>query len=159
MTSLPWYVIPRRAAFFLGVAAISLSPAPSQAQQTPPLTPTETTAPVSAEVFPYELGHATRAGSVYSISATQPLTSALKGQKLRLKIVDAVTTGTDTRFFTLATGKYKTVAQLDVFLVDVFRRFLATPSPAPNQDLGKIGDVRYGGEVHFHRGVTARSAL
>ena len=145
------YISPRRAIMAFGAAAILLHSSPGRAQQPAPVaTGTEAaTPPASADGFPFEIGRATRAGASYSVSATQPMTSKLTGQKIRLKIVSADPMGTTTRFFTLATGKHKTVAQLQVFLVGVFRRFLAAPPPAPNQDLGKIGDLRYGGEVHF----------
>lgn len=142
----------RRAAFCLGVAAAFAVPTLSQAQGTAPVVPAGTEAPAALaplDVFAFEIGHAARAGAVYTVEATQPATSKLTGQKVRLKIVESVGLDRTTRYFTLATGKHKTVAQLNAVVTEIFRRFLATPPPAANAELGKIGDLRYGGEVRF----------
>ena len=129
------------------LAAAGLAPLPLlYAQQGAP--PADE-AQVRPDDFAFEIGHATRSGSVYTISATQPLSSRLTGQKVRLKIVETALAGTTTRYFTFATGKHKTVSQLDASLAEIFRRFLANPPPEPNQELGKIGDVQHGGEVRF----------
>ena len=134
---------PRSAALFAGVALTLAGVGPLPAQQS---AESATAAPI--EAFSFEIGHAARPGVVYTISATQPTASRLTGQKIRLKLVE--TTGIDrtTHYFTLATGKHKTVADIDATLTDVFRRFLARTAVA-NQELGKIGDLSQGGEVRF----------
>ncbi len=133
----------------LGTIALIVGSASSFAQQVAPEASGAQAPTVAAETFSFEIGHATRPGTVYTVSATQPATSKLTGQKVRLKIVETTGPDTTTRYFTLATGKHKTVAELDTLLVDIFLRFIANPSPAPNQELGKIGDLKHGGEVRF----------
>ena len=131
------------AALFAGVAISLLGVGPLPAQQ-----PAETATAVPSEAFSFEIGHATRPGVVYTISATQPAASKLTGQKIRLKLVETIGIDRTTHYFTLATGKHKTVADIDTILTDIFRRFLARPGVA-NQELGKIGDLSQGGEVRF----------
>ncbi len=151
-------LLPVRIAVCVG-AAILLSPTiTSWAQRGPVTSEAEIAATRKpADAFSFEIGHAAKAGAVYTINATQPATSKLTSQKIRLKIVESSGVGITTRYFTFATGKYKTVAQLDATLAEVFHRFLATPAPATGQELGKIGDVKHGGEVRFI--VTAADIL
>ena len=151
MTLHPRFPRPVRATVALGAVAL-LSITPLQAQQAAPNPPTATeaeAAPKPAESFAFEIGHAANTGAVYSVYATQPATSKLTGQRVRLKIVTTSGFDRNTHYFTLATGKHKTVAQLNAFLVEVFQHFLAATPPAPGQELGKIGDVKQGGEVRF----------
>ena len=123
--------------------------APVQAQS-PTASETEVqAAPAPAEAFPFEIGRVAEATTVYTINASQPATSKLTGQKIRLKIVEKTGADTNTSYYTLATGKYKTVAQLDALLVEIFRRFLASPPSVSGKELGKIGDLKHGGEVRF----------
>ena len=135
---------------FLAPCCAVMLAVPVQAQQTAPATPDAPAVSASVESFPFEIGHAARSGSVFTVTATQPITSKLTGQKMCLKIVDTTGTNTTTRYYTLATGKHKTVAQLTTTVSDILQRFLSVPLPtAPGQELGKIGDVQHGGEVHF----------
>ena len=137
------------AAAFLSAGTVFAFAGPIQAQGPTTSEMTAMATPAPPEAFPFEIGHAAKAGTVYIVSATQPATSKLTGQKIRLKIFERTGVDTATRYFMFATGKYKTVAQLDTILAETFRRFLATPPPAAGQELGKIGDLKHGGEVRF----------
>ncbi len=137
----------RSATLFIGVAITLASAGPLLAQQAADTeTPIRTPAPT--DVFPFEIGHASRAGIVYTVSATQPPTSGLTGQKIRLKTVGTTVSNRTTHYFTLATGKHKTDAEIDTILTGIFRRFV-TQTGVANQELGKIGDLSQGGEVRF----------
>lgn len=141
------------------------------AQAQPPAAPTEAPAaivPAATAVFSSELGRTVvKAGPAltvtYTIAATLPVTSKAVSQKLRFIVEengarmvadpDGRSTerqGSFTHYLTINTGKYKNLGQLKGIVADLFRRFLATgASAAPNTDLGKIGDVKHGGEMHF----------
>ena len=141
------------------------------AQGQPPAAPAEAPVaiiPIAKPVFSFELGHATLKPNPaltinYTVASTLPIASKAVNQKLRFTVEESglreVTDsggrtggqqGTFTHYLTINTGKYKTLDQLKSIVADVFRRFLATgASVAPNTDLGKIGDARYGGELHF----------
>ncbi len=135
----------------VGVGSFALAfAAPVRAQQVAPTAPDAPTAVASADTFSFEIGHSAKSGAVYTVEATQPVTSKLTGQKVRLKVVTMEGLSRTTHDFTFATGKHKTVAQIDTLLSEVFHRFLSNPPPAaPGQEIGRIGDARYGGEVRF----------
>ncbi len=150
---------PCHAALLVGSLALALA-IPAQAQQTAPSAPDASAVSASVGDLPFEIGHATKSGAVYTITATQPATSKLVGQKVCIKVVDTTGTSTTTRYYAVATGKFKTVAQLDTILSEIFGRFLSSPAPAaPNQEIGKIGDVKHGGEVHFFADPSNRLRL
>jgi hypothetical protein len=100
---------------------------------------------------------------VYTLASTAPVTSRAANQKIRLAIEETglrdVTLddgqtvqrqGSSSRNVSINTGKFKTVGQLNAMVAGIFRRFLALDrATVPNQELGKIGDVRYGGELRF----------
>ncbi len=128
----------------------------------------QTDAPAATAVFSTELGRATLKPNPgltinYTVTSTMPLDSQAVSQKLRFTVEEdglrEVTDsngqklerqGTFTHYLTINTGKYKTLEQLKGIVADMFRHFLAgAASAAPNTDLGKIGDARYGGEMHF----------
>ncbi len=99
------------------------------------------------ETFDYILGTRDMNGASYTVKATQPPDSKLKSQRVRFTSVANTANGTTTHYFTINTGKYKTVGQLDAYLHDTFAKFLAG---APvNAELGKVGDAKYGGEIRF----------
>lgn len=111
---------------------------------------TATVAPAAAvapETFDFDLGTREMKGATYGVKATQPLDSKLKSQRIRFTARTSTADGSTTRYFTINTGKYKTVAQLDMYLRDVFAKFLAG-APA-NTEVGKVGDIKYGGEIRF----------
>ena len=83
----------------------------------------------------------------YAVRATQPVDSKLKSQRVRFTSITKTADGSTTKYFTINTGKYKTVAQLDAYLHDAFAKFLAG-APA-NAEVGKVGDIKYGGEIRF----------
>ena len=103
--------------------------------------------------YSFDLNHLSEeeAGNhtVYTLRATQPQDSKLTGQKIRLAIASTTPQGTFTRLLNLNTGKYKTVAQLCANLRDIFRKDQTLGANAAGQDLGKVGDLKFGGEVHF----------
>lgn len=117
-----------------------------------PVAPSAAPAPAAEVVYAFDLGravvdHQDDASSVYSVAATQDLRSKSTGGKVRLLVVEKGAGGSMSHLLTINTGKYKTVAQLTTFLAEVFRRYLAVP--AANQELGKVGDLAHGGEMHF----------
>ncbi len=118
--------------------------APSLRAQTAAVSPAPATAP---ETFDSVLGTQTVNGATYSVTATQPLNSILKGQRIRFTAVTPTSAGTTTRYFTVNTGKFRTVAQLAAYLRETFAKFVAG-APA-NTEVGKVGDIKYGGEIHF----------
>ena len=146
-------------AFSLLLAAAPTAPAQST-------TTTATAETTIATSFPAEVGHATvkpnpRLTVNYSVVATQPIDSKAVSQKLRFVIEEdglrEVTAasgetmqreGRASRYLTINAGKYKNLGQLKTIVAGVFRRFLAG-SLAVGTELGKIGDARYGGEIHF----------
>ena len=134
----------------LSAAAALLVPC-LHAQQAPPEAPTAPGAQAAVTpdaAFAFEIGHAAKAGTVYSVYATQPATSKLTGQKIRLKFVEILGNNRTTHYFTMATGRHKTVADIDAILTNIFRRFVSEPVTV-NQELGKIGDLSQGGEIRF----------
>ena len=143
----------------LGVGMI-LAPITPLLAQGPSVSTTEVqTAPVPADVFSFEIGHAAKAGAVYTISATQPATSKLIGQKIRLQIVEKTgpadtTTSYRTHWPPAITRPWRSWTP---WLVDIFRRFLA--APVAGQEIGKIGDMKHGGEVRFVVDFRRHSAL
>ena len=110
-------------------------------------------ATVTASAFSYELGHAenSREGvsATYSVRATQPFDSKLASQKIQLERNGSSPGVTTHRTLVVNTGKYKTVgADERVHRRGLFAAFYRR-RPRPGQELGKIGDVRYGGEIRF----------
>ena len=103
--------------------------------------------------YSFDLNHLVDAGAgartVYSLRATEPPDSKLTGQKIRLAITTTTPQGTFTRLLNLNTGKHKTVAQLCASLRDIFRKDQTLGANASGQDLGKVGDIKFGGEVRF----------
>lgn len=91
---------------------------------------------------------------VYSVSVSGPLLE--KSQEIRFIAYwdgfDPEIKGRNrtTRTATVKTGKTKTLAEVVGSLKDAFSRFLAAPpTTAANQDLVKIGNIKYGGELHL----------
>ncbi len=140
--------ITRTSRFQIGTAAtalaLTLGHAPMSPAQLAVASPAAATAP---ETFDYNLGTQEMNGATYTVKATQPADSKLKSQRVRFTSVVKTDAGSTTRYFTINTGKYKTVAQLDAYLHDAFAKFLAG-APA-NAEVGKVGDVKYGGEIRF----------
>ena len=64
---------------------------------------------VAPSAFDYDLGSRTMDGATYSVKSTQPADSKLKSQRVRFTSVAPTGAGTTTRYFTINTGKYKTV--------------------------------------------------
>ena len=87
--------------------------------------------------------------SVYSLRATAPIASREVSQKIRLIIEDTTPQGTTTRQLSLNTGRRNSVAQLCAELRDIFRKYMAVRSSAVGSEVGKIGEIKYGGEIHF----------
>ena len=127
---------------FAGAMLLTLLPVAGLRAQS--AAPAAATAPMS---FGANLGTRTVDGATYTVEATQPVNSGLKSQRVRFTAVVPTGTGTTTRYFMINTGKYKTVAQLDAYLLEVFRKFL-TGAPA-SVEVGKVGDIKYGGEIRF----------
>ena len=94
--------------------------------------------------FAYAIGSKSAGANNYSISATAPRGAKLNSQTIRFAMKKADFGGQTWSFFLISTGKSKTQAQLEQLLGDAFRKF---PSAAPGTELGKIGDIKYGGEV------------
>ncbi len=128
----------------LAVMAMALSHTPALRAQ---LTAASPAAAVAPETFDYDLGTREMNGATYTVKATQPPDSKLKSQRVRFTSKVTTADGSTTRYFTVNTGKYKTVAQLDAYLHETFAKFLAG-APA-NAEVGKVGDIKYGGEIRF----------
>ena len=122
------------------------------------VTPVAAPAPaLPADAFPVTLAQQTRDNpdghTIYTIRATTA-DAKLTGQKIRFLIHATSSGGTSDRQLTVNTGKYKTVPQMEAVIADIFRRFFDGGTTAVGKEIGKIGDVRYGGEIRF----TAESA-
>ena len=141
-------MITRKLSFQAGAAlaatTLALCCAPTLRAQLTPAAPATAVAP---ETFDYDLVTRNADGATYTVKATQPPDSKLKSQRVRFTSITKTADGSTTKYFTINTGKYKTVAQLDVYLHDAFAKFLAG-APA-NTEVGKVGDVKYGGEIRF----------
>ena len=150
-------VIHHRSSFvFTVVATAALGIVSMRAQQ-----PTTEASPVVASPVPeptptnfgYELARIgqNEAGmrSVFSLRATQPSGSKLTGQKVRMTVEDTSPQGTKTRQLSLNTGKHKTVDQFCASLRDILRKYQTLGTRAAGQEIGKIGDIKYGGEIRF----------
>ena len=87
--------------------------------------------------------------SVYSLRATASITSKKVSQKIRLIIEDITLQGVTTRQLSLNTGRRNSVAQLCAELRDIFRKYMAARSSGMGSEIGKIGEIKYGGEIHF----------
>ena len=140
----------------LSVLALLVSAGTRLAAQSPapesPRTPMVEAA-VAAPAFAFELGRSSQdegeTHSLYTLKATQGRDSKLTGQKIRLLIEDRTAQDSTTRQLSLSTGKHKTVATLCDNLREIFRKYQVLGSNAAGQELGKIGDIRYGGEIRF----------
>lgn len=147
--------LPSKTAFLL-LGSCWLGLAAGHAQQafvpTARAVPAASVAPIPAS-FDFELAHiaqdAEETHTVFTLYATQPRDSKSVGQKIRISIVDTNPGGKYTRFINLNTGKHKTIAQLCATLRDIFRKYQTTPASATGTVVGKIGDIKYGGEVRF----------
>ncbi len=137
-------MIPSKSSFCLGAAVLGLTFAAAPALRAQTAVPTAAVAPTS---FDNDLGSRTMDGASYSVKATQPLDSKLKSQRVKFTSVVPTGSGTTTRYFVINTGKYKTVGELSTYLRGVFAKFLGG-APA-NAEIGKVGDIKYGGEVRF----------
>ena len=135
-------MIQRKHLFLASAALLALTPALGLRAQAP--TPAAVMAPMT---FDTTLGTRTVDGATYTVDATQPAGSALKSQRVRFNAIVPTGTGKTTRYFIINTGKYKTVAQLNAYLRESFNKFLSG-APA-NAEVGKIGDIKYGGEIRF----------
>lgn len=133
MTLAHRFFTPCHAILLAGSLALTLA-IPVRAQQLSPAFPG---VPETVESYPFEIGHAAKPGAVYTVTATQPATSKLTGQKLCLKIVETTDARTTTRYYTLATGKHKTVAQLVTTLSEILQRFLSNPPPHRGRNLAR----------------------
>src|SRR5882757_7566247 len=114
--------------------------------QMPAVTPSPV-APVRAN-FAFSFGSAPAgdSGATCSLSATVPKGSAEKGQLLKF-VVDrknAGPNGVGWQTFLVATGKSKSLLQVQSIFRDAFVRAAVSP---PGADLAKLGDVTLGGEV------------
>ena len=146
----------RLAPFALCGCLLGLPAVGSQAQQPASDRPETVRAaiPVPPPVdFNHEIARSVRetdgVRSVFTLRATQPRSSKLTSQKIRFIIEDTSLRGTFTRFINLNTGKHKTVAQMCAVLHDIFRRYQAGRVTANGALLGKVGDLKYGGEILF----------
>ncbi len=100
-------------------------------------------------VFAYTIGTAkSRDGfNSYAVMATAPALSPTKGQQLKFAITRSGAAGREAwSYFMIATGRSKSLAQVQGLIVESLRKF---PSAAPGTVLGKIGDIKYGGEVRL----------
>ena len=136
---------------FCYAAAMSVLPLTAPAQNVAP-PPTATASPTPT-VFTSTLGRSVVKNdngttTDYSILGTQPFDSKLVGQMIELRIESAEPGKTSTHTLDIHTGKYRSVASMGTFVADIFRRFLAGPVAA-GQEIGKIGDVRYGNVIQF----------
>ena len=132
-------------------SALLLGPAPLPAQQpAAPAEPPAASTAATTDSFDYTIGNRAVEGAVstvHTVQSTQPYNSPNKSAKIRFTVRESDAKGTMTHLLTVNTGKYKTVSQMSATLADIFRKFL---SAAPTgQEIGKIGDVRYGGEIRF----------
>ena len=128
----------------LAAMTLALCDVPASDAQLTPAAPATAVAP---ETFDYDLGTQNVNGATYTVKATQPPDSKLKSQRVRFTSITKTADGSTTKYFTINTGKYKTVAQLDAYLHDAFARFLA--GATANTEVGKVGDLKYGGEIRF----------
>ena len=135
-------MIYRKPLFLVGAALLAVLPTTGLRAQAP--APAAATAPMS---FDAKLGSRTVDGATYTVDATQPANSAAKSQRVRFTSVTSTGNGTTTRYFIINTGKYKTLSQLNAYLLESFRKFLSG-APA-NAEVGKVGDIKYGGEIRF----------
>ena len=94
--------------------------------------------------FAYALGSKTVGSNNYSISATAPRGAKANSQTIRFAVKKSDGGSQTWGFFLISTGKSKTQAQIEQLLAQAFRKF---PGSAPGTELGKIGDIKYGGEV------------
>ena len=141
-------MITRKSSVQTGAAMVAVMLALCHAPTLPAqLTPAAPATAVAPETFDFALGTQDGNGATYTVKATQPPDSKLKSQRVRFTSITKTADGSTTKYFTINTGKYKTVAQLDAYLHDAFARFLAG-APA-NTEVGKVGDIKYGGEIRF----------
>lgn len=121
--------------------------APSSRAQAP--------APAAAgEMLPVEIGRASGKGSgdgptaSYQVFATAPLDSGDKGQRLQFVSRESGGGRSSTAYTVVNTGKSKTLSQLADTLGAGMRKFSAGGA-APGQEFGKVGDLRFGGELRL----------
>lgn len=135
----------------LSVALTALAATRVDAQQPFVVGPKVGTPAASASAYdalPVAIGQATRGDTTYAVSATAPLNSPVKGQRLRLLVRGRTVGGTETGFVLINTGKSKTLGELTQTLAQAMRHFAAGGAPA-GQEFAKIGDIRYGGEMRL----------
>ena len=135
-----------------GLAGVASAQQPFHALPPAPSAVAANVAPAPTPAsFDYDLGRiAQERGDtriVYTLRATQPRDSRKVSQLIRLTAEESNPRGTFTRVISLRSGKYKTVDQFCSVVRDILRRYVS--NTANGQLLGKIGDLRYGGEVQF----------
>lgn len=140
-----WLLVP----FALTTLAAADAQQPFQAS--PPTAPASAAPSPTPVTLDYDLGHIVQSRgdvrTVYTLRATQPRDSKQVSQIIRLTAEETDPRGTFTRVISLRTGKYKTVGQFCDVVRDILRKYVS--GTANGQELGKIGDLRYGGEVRF----------
>ncbi len=131
------------------LALLALSaPTPSSAQA-----PAAPPPPAAGEMLPVEIGRAAGKGGAdgsasYQVLATAPLDSAAKGQRIQFVSRETGVGRSSTAYTVVNTGKSKTLGQLAETLGAGLRKFSAGGA-APGQEFGKVGDLRYGGELRL----------
>ena len=131
---------------FTAAALLALSSPAASFAQTP-------AAPAAGESLPVEIGRATGKGGGdgslnYQVFATAPLNAAEKGQRIQFVTRETGGGRSSTAYTIVNTGKSKTLGQLTETLGGAFRKFSAGGA-APGQEFGKVGDLRYGGELRL----------
>lgn len=127
-----------------------LASAPLGAQEVAvPVRPAEPVAPAPRPAFAYSFGSAPAAdsGAACSVQATAAKGSPEKAQQLKF-VLDRKGTpgpgGFTFQYFTLSTGRSKSLAQVQAMFGDAFARAASAPAGV---ELAKLGDIRFGGEV------------
>ncbi len=139
--------LPRLLVFPLALAALA-SALPAQ-EAAVPVRPAEPVAPTPRPAFTYSFGSmpAADSGASCSVQATGAKGSAEKGHQLKFVLDRKGTPGANGftfQYFTLSTGRSKSVAQVQALFADAFARAASAPAGA---ELAKLGDIRFGGEV------------
>ncbi len=107
--------------------------------------PSQPAVPAPSQEFPNVLGPARAAdtGAVCVIGLTSPSGSPVKSQKINFKLHRPGAYAE--REFTVYTGTSKSLGQLQSLLGSALRQ---APSAPAGTILVKVGDVRFGGELH-----------
>src|SRR5258708_7321751 len=130
------------ASIFLGCTLLA---AAAGAQETTVIVPVAAPAPTFS--FPLGSVQLVPDGVTCSVQATAPRASAAKAQQMKF-VVDyqGQIPGSHFRYYTISTGRSKSLAEVQAMFADGFARSLLAP---PGAELCKLGDIAYGGEVRL----------